>query len=149
MDRDKAAKWTVLLSSREGPTEGAYEGGLSFKEVPMGSPTRRAHALIKERISARQSRDLRARRPPRSRSKSSVRSESAIPPSLERVVDEQQSSGESIQRPPASSDIRPSQHRSAAPTQTRAVSRSLLLSPGSVFVQPQEQRGNTEGEGER
>ena len=56
VDRDKAAKWTVLLSCRGGLTEGAYEGGLSFKEVPMGSPTRRTQALIKERISARQSR---------------------------------------------------------------------------------------------
>ena len=148
VDRDKAAKWTILLSGRGGPTEGAYEGGLSFKEVPMGSPTRRAHALIKERISARQSRNLRARRPSRSRSNSSVRSKSAIPPPLDRVIDKQQSPGESNQRPPASSDLRPSYPRLMAPTQIKAVSRSLLLSPGSAF-DPPELRGNTDGEGER
>ena len=61
VDRDKAAKWTILMSCRGGPTEGAYVGGLSFKEVPMGSPTRRAQALIRERNADRQSRDLRDR----------------------------------------------------------------------------------------
>ena len=136
------------MSCRGGPTEGTYEGGLSFKEVPMGSPTRRAQALIRERISDRQSRDLRDRRLSRSRSTSSGRSKLAIPPPLDRVLDKQQSSGESNQRPTASLDLRPSYLRLMAPTQTKAVSRSLLLSPGSAFDSP-ELRGNTQGEGER
>ena len=72
-----------------------------------------------------------------------------IPPFLNRAMDKHLSSGESNQRPPASSDLRPSYHRLTAPTQTKAVSRSLLMSPGSAFEQPPEQRGNTEGEGER
>ena len=148
VDRDKAAKWTILMTGRGGPTEGAYGGGLSFKEVPMGSPTRRAQALIRERNADRQTRDLRDRRQSRSRSTSSGRPQLAIPPPLDRVSDKHQSVTESKQRPTASLDLKPNHPRPMAPTLFKAVSRSLLLSPGSAF-DPPELRGDTEGGGEK
>ena len=153
VDKNKAAKWTILMAGKGGPIEGTYQGGLSYKEVAMGSPTRRATALIRERVSARQARDnLRGKRTSRSRSNSGGRSlsnQASIPIPGSRAADKPQGLGELGQRLPSTYDMRPDYYRTTAPQMTKRVSRSLLMSPGTTAEHCLDQGMSAEGEGER
>jgi hypothetical protein len=126
LDKNKQAKWTLLLSSKGGPQEGTYLGGLSYKEATMGSPTRRAINTIRERTVARQSRDsLRDRQTSRSRSNSK---DSTVLPPRPRELNTNLIPGD-MTRTPVAYDMRPTYYKESAPS-LRAVPRSLLLSPG-------------------
>ena len=144
LDKNKQAKWTLLLSSKGGPQEGTYLGGLSYKEAPMGSPTRRAINIIRERTMARQSRDnLRDKQTSRSRSNSKDRTN--LPP-RPRELNTNLRPGD-LNRTSSSYDLRPTYYKESAPA-LRAVPRSLLLSPGAVGGVPPGPIGGHPGGGE-